>query len=111
MQRYHLPPWFLSAPAHINYFSPKTLQLLLRRCGFSNRYVRMTYPLIEEFMLKEGLCYINNPALGRACHHKRVKFELDMINAGRWNELEQNYIDNVELRIGRELVMVATKTL
>jgi 2-polyprenyl-3-methyl-5-hydroxy-6-metoxy-1,4-benzoquinol methylase len=109
MRRYDLPPWFVAVPDHQQYFSPITLKLLLRRCGFHIRYARMTFPLIEEFILQDGLCYVNNPALGRACHQERMRRELAALADGSWPALEAQYIANVETRTGREIILIATK--
>lgn len=109
-ERFHLPPWWLAPPDHVNYFSPKTLQLLVRRCGFTQRHMRMTFPMIEHFLLGQGRNYVGNPALGRRCHHERVAHELALAQAGHWQEVEAEYVANVATRTGREIVMVATRT-
>lgn len=109
MRRFNLSPWFLAIPDHQYYFSPVTLKLMARRCGFSLRHMRMTYPMIEEFLLTQARCYVNNPVLGRICHQERVKYELGMIRSGGWPELEAMYIANVERRVGREIIGIFTK--
>ncbi len=102
-------PWFLAPPQHVNYFSPKTLQLLLRRTGFAPVFTRMTFPMLEHFILGKGENYIGNDVLGRACHKARTQIELTAVEQGRWEELEASYVANVEHRIGREIVAIATK--
>lgn len=107
--RFTLPPWWIAAPDHQHYFTPKTLQLLVRRCGFTQRYMRMTFPMVEHFMLSQGQCYVNNPALGRTCHRRRMWEELDDVKRGRWHLLEEEYIANVATRVGREIVSLWVK--
>lgn len=109
MKRFNLSPWFISSPDHQNYFTPVTLKLLLRRCGFQIRYTRMTFPLVEEYMLAQGRCYVKDSFLGHDCHQERMAYELAAIADGRWPALEAEYIANVERRVGREVIMIATK--
>lgn len=108
-QQFGLQHWWVVAPQHIWQFSPKTLQLLLRRCGFQQCQMRMTFPLIETFILEQGRCYVGNPALGRACHQERMRFELEMVQRGQWGKLEATYIANVAQRRGREIIAVFQK--
>ena len=106
-QKLGLPHWFVSPPQHLWMFTPKCLQLLLRRCGFEIVDARATFPL-EKFLL-EGLCYVGNDAIGRACHQERMAYELDAVVSGKWAQLEQTYRMNMVKRIGRELVFIGRK--
>lgn len=106
-QQHNLFHYWISIPDHINYFTPATLKLLVRRCGFQLRHIHMTYPM-EQFLL-DGDVYVGNPVVGRACHKKRMTFELEQARIGDWNKLEQQYVLNVERRIGREIVAVFVK--
>lgn len=108
-RRFNLPPWWISAPDHQHYFTPKTLQLLLRRTGFTQRSMRMTFPLIEHFMLDQGHNYVGNPTLGRMLHQRRIAQELAAMQEGRWPALETEYVANVAQRKGREIVAIFTK--
>ncbi len=103
----NLKPYWLAPPQHLNYFTPKTLQLLLRRCGFQILDARGTYPL-EQFLL-DGRCYVGNYSLGRECHQERMKEELSDIASGKWAEREEVYRENLKKRIGREMIFIARK--
>jgi SAM-dependent methyltransferase len=104
-----LPPWWLAPPQHLTYWTPKFLQLLARRCGFTPVHMRMTYPMVELLMLEEAESYVGNAALGRACHQHRMAYELHEVQSGRWAALEAEYVANVEHRIGREVVGIFRK--
>lgn len=108
-KRYNLPRWFLSIPDHLNYFSPATLKLLVRRCGFQLRYIRMTFPMIEHFILGQDRCYVGHQEMGRQCHKERMAWELEQVRRGDWHDVEQLYIANVEKRVGREIIAVFVK--
>ena len=109
--RYGLAHWWLSPVQHLNYFTPKTLQLLARRCGFALTSLWTTFPLIEHFILDQGRCYVGNDTLGRECHRERMSIELDDLQAGRWEARMAQYKRNAEQRIGREIVAVFTKEI
>lgn len=101
-----VPRWWLAPPQHLYYFTPKTLQLLLRRCGFTLVDLRSSYPM-EQFLL-EGCNYIGNAALGRACHRRRMADELAQARDGRLMALHAQYRVNLATQgIGRELIALA----
>lgn len=75
-----LAPWWVAPPHHINYFDFDSLSDLLLRCGFHVEHREATFP-IDLFLLM-GDNYIDNDALGRACHLKRKKFEAALDAAG-----------------------------
>ena len=102
-----LESYWLAPPQHLNMFSPKQLQLLLRRCGFKIVDARGTYPL-EQFLLN-GRCYVGDDAIGRACHRERMQEELSDLADGKWLERENIYRENLKKRIGREMVFIARK--
>lgn len=107
-EKFNLPRYWLAPPQHLFYFTPKTLQLLVRRCGFTICEMRGTYPL-ERFMLADDICYVGNDKLGRRCHETRMQYEHTFFAEGRWDELEAEYRANITQRIGREIVCVAKK--
>lgn len=109
ISKYGIKEWWIAPPDHQCYFTPKTLQLLVRRCGFKIHYTRMTFPLIEHFILDQDRMYIGSPVLGRKCHHERVAYEMEVSRSGGWQDLEVTYISNVGKREGREIIMIATK--
>jgi hypothetical protein len=57
-----------------------------------------------------GENYVNDPALGRACHHRRKKFDLAFEAAGLKETRRGFYRALAELGIGREAVVIAVKT-
>lgn len=105
---YDLPPWWVQAPQHLTYFTPKTLQLLLRRCGFTIADMRGTYAL--EQALLAGECYVGNAELGRRVHGRRMLLELEAVKNNTWTALETAYRDALHTgRLGREIVCLAQK--
>lgn len=107
-QRFGLPRWWLAPPQHVQYFTPKTLQLCIRRNGFTICDMRGTHPL-ERSMLDDGMMYVGDDAIGRQVHAKRMALERGELEAGRWDELEAVYRNNLVQRIGREIVCIARK--
>jgi SAM-dependent methyltransferase len=109
--RLDLPRWWVAPPEHLTYFSAKTLQLLVRRCGFDILELRGTYPL--ELFVLSGRNYVGDDALGRQCHQERMALELALDAAGLTDWLFGWYADNVAHPyrggIGRELVLTARK--
>mgnify|MGYP001591419125 CR=1 FL=1 len=103
-----LPSYWLAPPQHLWYFSPKTLQLLLRRTGFQILDMRGTFP-IDKFLLEEGRNYIGDDAMGRRWHTFRMQDELYAVERGQWAQREQEYRFNLTQRIGREIVCIARK--
>ena len=110
-KQFNLPRWWVAPPEHLNYFSPKTLQLLIRRSGFTIRELRGTFPL--ETFLFMGRPYVGNDEIGRVCHHERVRYEMNMAKAGLMDWLLDQYRHNVEhsysYAVGREIVAIAQK--
>lgn len=103
-----MAPWWLAPPQHLQYFTPKTLQLLVRRCGFTLKDMRGTYAM-EKFLLR-GHNYIGNDDIGRICHQQRIQEELFIMRSGLWGSYEkQMRRDLAEKRHGREIVCIAQK--
>lgn len=107
-QEYSLKHWWLAPPQHLHYFTPKTLQLLVRRCGLTLCDMRTTWPL--EQAIFGGRNYIGNDVLGRQLHQERMAAELhDVHDADRWDARMARYRGNMINRIGREIVCIARK--
>jgi 2-polyprenyl-3-methyl-5-hydroxy-6-metoxy-1,4-benzoquinol methylase len=106
-KKLRLPSYWLAPPQHLFYFTPKTLQLLVRRCGFSIRMMRGTFPL-DKFLLQD-YNYIGNERIGRLVHTWRMQDELHAVRNGQWAQREQEYTMNITQRIGREIVCIAQK--
>lgn len=102
VKTHHLEPWWFVPPHHLNYFSPQTLAALVAACGFEVRECETTFPL-ELFLLMNDV-YVGNPALGAACHEKRVNFERNMRRHAP-GALHQLYAKLAEIGIGRQIVL------
>ena len=106
-EQLHEKPWWLAPPQHLFHWSPKTLQLCLRRAGFTILDMRGTYPLDQALL--QGQNYIGNDVVGRQVHTARMQWELDMLQKGKWSQVEAEYRANLYHRIGREIVCIARK--
>ena len=107
-EQHGLSRWWLAPPEHLHYFTPKTLQLLVRRCGFALIDIRGTYPM--ELFLLRGKVYVGDDAMGRRCHQYRMQEELEAVENGAWPILEDLYRrDLAKHRKGREIVLIARK--
>jgi len=58
--------WYLSPPAHLNYFTPSTLTNLLSGKGWRVKHRTTRFPM-ESFLLM-GRDYVQHPELGKAAH-------------------------------------------
>jgi SAM-dependent methyltransferase len=99
--------WWLAPPHHLNYFDFATLANLLERLEFAIAERTTSFPM-EAFVLM-GDNYTVDPALGRASHAKRKKFDLALEAAGLKETRRAFYRALAETGIGREAVMIAVK--
>lgn len=100
-------PWWLAPPHHINYFNFKSLNRLLSNLGFDVFLQEATFP-IDMFLLM-GDKYVGDDALGRQCHKKRMRMEMQLAESGN-NELRRAwYRSMADLGIGREVCLFAKK--
>ncbi len=101
-------PYWYAPPQHLHYFSPKMLQLVLRRSGFTIKGMRGSAAL--ELAIFDGQNYLGNETIGRAVHTARMEKELNAVRQGTWRALEAQYRANMaEARLGREIICVAQK--
>ncbi len=107
--KYNLPYYWLIPPIHLNYFSPKCLQLPVRRCGFIIRDMRGTYPLEERMLQEDGQNYVGNSSMWQLYTDAKIAMELGAIRAGTWNTLETEYRENMKDRRGRSIICIAQK--
>jgi 2-polyprenyl-3-methyl-5-hydroxy-6-metoxy-1,4-benzoquinol methylase len=107
--KYTIPYYWLIPPVHTHYFTPKTLQLVIRRCGFTILDMRGTYPLEHVMVQEDGQCYVGNSALWRTYNDEKIAHELLDVREGRWQEREAQYRDNLRDRIGRSIICIARK--
>lgn len=106
-----LKEWWLAPPEHLNYFEPKSLQLMVRRVGFKVNDIRTNFPL-EKFLLNDKN-YIGNDTLGRECHISRMEYEFACRDMDGFEDLMNDYRDQCSDpysgTIGRDLTIIATK--
>ena len=100
--------WWIAPPHHLNYFDFATLVNLLERLGFEIAEKTTSFPM-EAFLLM-GDNYTADPALGRASHNKRKKFDLSLEAAGLKETRRAFYRALAETGIGREAVVIAVKS-
>lgn len=105
VKMHDVKPWWVAPPAHLNYFNRQSLTTLLTKNGFHVEKVLGSFPL--EMFLLFGDCYIGNPELGRACHEKRVSFELNLKKHGYQKELNQLFETLGQLNLGRQILTYA----
>ena len=103
---YKLGNWWVSPPAHVNYFSVDSLKNLLDLCGFEIKYMQASFPL-EMFMLM-GDVYVGDGKCGTVCHEKRVNFERLLREHGKEDLLIKYYESLAELNLGRNITVFAT---
>jgi len=103
---YRLKEWWVCPPNHINYFTATSIRRLLENCGYSVVFCESSFPL--EIFLLFGDVYVNNPALGKACHNKRVRFEYLMKKHGKKEKLEKFYEHLADLNLGRQVIVYAS---
>lgn len=104
---YQLHQWWVAPPAHLNYFNPETLGALLSGSGFDVCYLEASFPM--EMFLLMGDDYVSNPEVGRACHQKRVAFEMNLRRTGQTNELRAFYKALASVNLGRQVIAYAKK--
>lgn len=101
-----LGEWWVSPPAHLNYFSTTSLTALLNRCGYQVVHSEASFPL--EMFLLMGDVYVGDAAVGKQCHNKRVKFESLLRRQGKGEKLEKFYQALASLDLGRQTLVFAT---
>ena len=100
-----LPPWWVVPPHHLNYFDLASLTRLLERTGFAVVDREATFP-IDMFLLM-GDDYVGDDAVGRACHARRMRFELALADAGAGAVRRELYRAMAAAGVGREIVLWA----
>lgn len=99
-------PWWVAPPHHVNYFDVNSIQRL-----FAERFevvdVETSFP-IDLFLLM-GDNYVGDDDLGRACHARRKRFELNLARAGMSGLKQAMYHSLATLGIGRDVIVTARK--
>ncbi|MBN9588672.1 MAG: hypothetical protein BGN85_12650 [Alphaproteobacteria bacterium 64-11] len=99
--------WWVAPPHHLNYFDFDSLAALLGRLGVADQERTTSFPMEAFLMMGEN--YTDDPALGRACHDRRKRFDFAMELAGL-KEVRRNFYRALAGQgIGREAVIIATK--
>jgi 2-polyprenyl-3-methyl-5-hydroxy-6-metoxy-1,4-benzoquinol methylase len=102
---HQLKDWWVSPPAHLNYFSKDTLVNLLEGTGYDVKLTEASFPL--EMFLLFGDCYVGDERLGKQCHQKRVAFETNLRKLGCGNKLRAFYQALAQLNLGRQVTAYA----
>lgn len=102
-----LKQWWLAPPHHLNYFDFASLTDLVERLGLEIAERMTSFPM-EAFLLM-GENYVGDPALGRACHTRRKRFDLALESAGLGEARRAFYRALAGAGIGREAVVIAVK--
>ena len=97
----------MAPPHHLNYFDFDSLAALYERLGFTSRERTTSFPM-EQFLMM-GLNYTTDPALGRACHAQRKRFDLAFERAGFTETRRAFYRALAETGLGREAVLIGSK--
>jgi SAM-dependent methyltransferase len=103
----NIDDWWVAPPHHLNYFDFESLSALLAGQGFEPKARTTSFPMEAFLMMGEN--YVGDPALGRACHTKRKKFDLAFESAGLKETRRALYRALAEAGIGREAVVIAVK--
>lgn len=104
-EAYSLDEWWVVPPNHINYFTVKSLEQLLDKCGYKVFYKKASFPM--ELFLLMGDVYVKDGKLGKSCHNKRQNFEQLMKKHGKKEKLDKLYETLAELELGRQIIMYA----
>jgi 2-polyprenyl-3-methyl-5-hydroxy-6-metoxy-1,4-benzoquinol methylase len=106
---YKLNEWWVSPPAHLNYFSADSLKSLLSDIGFNIVDCMSSFPL--EMFLLMGDKYVGDGAIGRVCHEKRMLFEKNLREYAGDAVLHNFYRSLASMNIGRQVMVLARKPL
>jgi 2-polyprenyl-3-methyl-5-hydroxy-6-metoxy-1,4-benzoquinol methylase len=99
--------WWAIPPEHINYFSKKSLESLLKSCRFKKLDMFSSFPM--ELFLLMGDNYIKNPEIGKKCQEKRknLEFALKKGSSSLKNDLYRYFC---QLGIGRQIDAICIKS-
>lgn len=100
--------WWETPLEHVNYFNASSLKYMLISQGFEILSLTTTFPM--EIFLFMGDVYVENKKIGRKCHNRRKKFEMNLNRAGLKDFKNKLYKLFSRLGVGREIVLLAQKT-
>ncbi len=101
VEKLKVPKYWVSIPDHVSYFDFKSLEKLLVHEGF--RIINKTVDFPMELFLLMGENYVNDNAIGRSCHEKRKKLELNLSDTLR----RKMYSAFAEVGVGRNIIIYA----
>lgn len=99
--------WWVAPDHHLNYFDFSSLSNLLARHGLRELDRVSSFPM-EAFLLM-GDDYVGRPAIGRACHGRRMNFERRLIETDRQDVLSDLYRALAQAGLGRTCGILARK--
>lgn len=99
--------WWVAPRHHLNYFDFESLSNLLERLDFRVEDRMTSFPM--EMFLLMGENYTVDPALGRACHERRKRFDHALETAGFASARRAFYRALAAAGLGREAAVVAVK--
>ena len=97
--------WWVSPPAHLNYFSHDTLNFFLKKSGFKILKKDSSFPF--EMFLLFGDNYVVKKTLGKECHKKRVNFEQNLLRDSNEKIINLFYEKMAEINLGRTAIIYA----
>jgi SAM-dependent methyltransferase len=97
--------WWVAPQHHLNYFDFESLAGLLERLDFRVAERTTSFPM--ELFLLMGEDYTSDPALGRACHVKRKRFDQALEAAGLGQTRRAFYRALAQAGLGREAAILA----
>ncbi len=100
-------PWWIAPPHHLNYFDFDSLEALILRLGLKPVQRLTSFPM-EAFLLM-GDDYVSDAATGKACHRRRMNFDLAFEAAGIGAVRRELYGALASAGIGREATVIAVK--
>lgn len=101
VEKLNVPQYWISVPDHVNYFDFKSLEKLLVHEGFQIINKTVDFPM--KLFLLMGENYINDNAIGKICHEKRKKLELNLSDTLR----RKMYNAFAEVGVGRNIIIYA----
>ena len=99
--------WWVAPKHHLNYFTFDSLANLLQRLDLTIAERSTSFPM--ELFLLMGENYTIDPALGRACHESRKKFDMALETAGLGEARRSFYRALAQAGLGREAAIIAVK--
>ena len=97
--------WWVAPEEHVNYFSLATLTDVVELAGAQVVDAVSTFPM--DLFLGLGFNYVEDRALGRMLHERRMLLEFAFRDAGKFSALEEAYRGLARAGIGREIELMA----